>query len=149
MDCLRDHDQGADLLIGYLEDTLTVEQRREIDDHALGCTDCRELLAVQAMLDEFPAPEVSADFDARLFARLAEEDAKPAWWERMGSWLWRPAIPLAAAAAVVVGMVWMRPGAEPVEDAPKQASILQEIDAQELEQALQDLELLMPPADEM
>lgn len=155
MTCLRDHEHGADLLIGYLEDTLTPEQRGEIDGHALACPDCRELLAVQMTLDEFPAPEVSSDFDARLYERIAaEEEVRPRFWSpfwtKLGEWLWRPAIPLTVAAAVVAGVLWLRP-ADPVEQPPLKAEAKQPVDfdAQQLEQALQDLELLMPLTGEM
>ena len=51
MTCLRENNQGADLLIGYLEGTLPVADRRDLDNHAAECAECRGLLAVQATLD--------------------------------------------------------------------------------------------------
>lgn len=150
MTCLRDHEHGADLLIGYLENTLAPEQRLAIDEHARGCAECRGLLAVQATLDEFTAPEVSPDFDDRLFARITEDEARSSRWVRLGShvgrYLWTPAIPLAAAAAIVVGVLWMRPAAESADDTLKQAGVISpsDIDPQQLQQLFDDLELLMP-----
>jgi anti-sigma-K factor RskA len=97
---------------------------------------------VQQTLEEFPAPEVSPDFDNRLYSKIAAEEEKRAgaWWRKL---LWRPVVPLAAAAAVVaIALVVRMPDrSAPVED-PKQASV--DLDVQQLEQALEDLELLMP-----
>ncbi len=145
MICLRNHDQGADLLIGYLEGTLPEAERAALEQHAAVCMECRELLEVQQELEEFPAPEVSADFDARLYARIAQEEEKKAsvWWRRL---LWRPLAPLVAAAAVAVVLVVhsQAPAPDPVVD--KQAKVDRAVDPQiELvEQALEDMDLLMP-----
>lgn len=133
MTCLRDNQRGADLLIGYLEGTLPEVELRDLERHAAACEDCRGLLAVQAELgaelEGEETPQVSADFDAKLYARIAAE--RP-WWNVS----WKLAMPAAAAAMVAVA-VWVRqpePAAEPV--------VSQEV--QQLEQALDDLELLMP-----
>lgn len=141
MTCLRDNLKGADLLLGYLEGTLSTEERAELDQHASACVECRGLLAVQGMLDE-QVPEVSADFDARLYARIHQEEQKK-WWRL----LWRPAIPLAAAAAVLVVMFVVRTPAPQVDD-PKQASV-DRVEIEQLEQALEDLELLMPVSENL
>ena len=141
MTCLRDNLKGADLLMGYLEGTLSAEERAELDSHAMECVECRGLLAVQGMLEE-QVPEVSADFDARLYARIQREEQKK-WWRL----LWRPAIPLAAAAAVLVVMFVARTPVAPVDD-PKQASV-DRVEIEQLEQALDDLELLMPVSENL
>jgi hypothetical protein len=141
MTCLRDNLKGADLLMGYLEGTITSEERAKLDQHALACVECRGLLAVQGMLDE-QVPEVSADFDARLYARI-QWDEQRKWWRL----LWRPAVPLAAAAAVLVVVFMVRTPVTPVDD-PKQAS-MDRVEIEQLEQALDDLELLMPVSENL
>ena len=140
MMCLRENLNGADLLIGYLEGTLTPEQRAELDQHASACAECRELLDAQQLLEEDDVPEVSANFDARLYARIQQDARQQSWWR----FLWRPAIPLAAAAVLAVTL-WVRPPVAdaPATDEPKQASI-DRADIEQLEQALDDVELLMP-----
>jgi len=139
MICLRENEQGADLLIGYLEGTLPEAERAELDRHAAACAECRGMLEVQQDLDEFPAPEVSPDFDARLYARIAGGEQK-AWWRRL---LWRPIVPLAAAAAwaVVLIVQTQAPAVPAVEKAANDAQIPQ---IEMVEQALEDMELLMP-----
>ncbi|MFM2123982.1 MAG: hypothetical protein RL328_433 [Acidobacteriota bacterium] len=135
MTCLRDNENGADLLIGFLEGSLAEPERTALLAHAAACRECGELLAVQSTLDAFEAPEVSPNFDAQLYARIAAE-RKP-WWAFSG---WKMAIPAAMAAMLAVGVWIQRP--EPVEDTgQKQASVQ---DVKQLEQALEDLELLMP-----
>ena len=86
MICLTKNDQGAELLTGYLAKTLDTAGMAEVDRHIQECADCRGLVSVWEKLDEFAAPEVTADFDARLYARMAAEDARQPWWRRL---LWR------------------------------------------------------------
>ncbi|MEO8100396.1 MAG: zf-HC2 domain-containing protein [Acidobacteriota bacterium] len=143
MTCLRENNQGADLLIGYLEGTLASDQRRELESHASACADCRGLLAVQVTLGEYQVPGISADFDARLYARIAREEARP-WWSP-ASWnlSWKLMAPMTAAAAMLaVGLYVDQPVAQPLEDGQKQASV--DHDVLQLEQALEQMELLMP-----
>jgi predicted anti-sigma-YlaC factor YlaD len=125
MTCLRDNNQGAELLIGQLEGTLSEADRQMLDAHAAECAECRNLLAVQATLD-LPVPEVSSNFDARLYARIAADEARKPWWK-----MWTPIVAVAAMLAVTVYV--QRPA--PVSVDPE---------LQQLEQALEDLELLMP-----
>lgn len=135
MICLRDNQDGADLLIGYLEATLPDETRRELEVHTAGCAECREMLAVQATLDEFVPPSVSPDFDRGVYARI-EEERTGQWWRTP----WKLALPAALAAALAVGVWIERPVAPAVDN--KQAAV--EFDMQQLEQELEDLELLTP-----
>src|SRR5262249_22054427 len=69
--CLSKNKQGPDLLIGHLEGTLDAAQSAELQRHAQECAECRGLLGVWNQMGEFPAPEVSRDFDARLYAKIA------------------------------------------------------------------------------
>jgi anti-sigma factor RsiW len=139
MICLRDNERGADLLIGYLEGTLSSADRAELDRHAAVCAECRGLLAVQRELDQYPAPEVSPDFDARLYARIDREKAS-SWRSLLRRLLWRPMAPLAAAAALAVVLIVRTqvPGEAPVEKAANDPQL------ELVEQALEDMELLMP-----
>jgi hypothetical protein len=136
MTCLRENNRGSELLVGYLEGTLPEAERRELDSHAAECTECRGLLAVQAELD-VPAPAVSADFDAKLYARIAAD--RP-WWSLLGSW--KLAAPVVAVAAVLAVTVWIRQPAPQVNPVNVDPVVAQ--DVQQLEQALDDLALLMP-----
>jgi hypothetical protein len=164
MICLRNHERGADLLVGYLEGSLPEAERVEVDQHASQCTECHGLLSVQTTLDEYEVPEVSLDFDARLYAKIAA-DSEQSWWSR-----WMPRLTFApimggsAVLAMTVAVFMMvhgsssQPGqpvtvggpvAAQVDAQPaasdgdlKQASVDREIE--QLERDLEDVELLMP-----
>ena len=137
MICLNKNEQGAELLTGYLAKTLDAAGMAEVDRHIRDCADCRGLASVWEKLDEFAAPEVTADFDARLYARIAAEDAHQPWWRRL---LWRPAVPLVAAGALVGLGLLIAPRTH---DVAKQAN---QMDIEQVAQAVDDLDLLTPIA---
>ena len=137
MICLTKNDQGAELLTGYLAKTLDTAGMAEVYRHIQECADCRGLVSVWEKLDEFAAPEVTADFDARLYARMAADDARQPWWRRL---LWRPAVPLVAAGALVGLGLLMVPRTPNVATQPNQ------MDIEQVAQAVDDLDLLTPIA---
>jgi anti-sigma factor RsiW len=137
MICLNKNDQGAELLTGYLAKTLDAAGMAEVDRHIQDCADCRGLASVWEKLDEFAAPEVRADFDARLYARISGEDSHQPWWRKL---LWRPAVPLVAAGALVGLGLLIAPRTH---DAGKQAN---QMDIEQVAQAVDDMDLLTPIA---
>jgi predicted anti-sigma-YlaC factor YlaD len=78
----------------------------EVDRHLAECPRCRETLealrATMSVLDEWQAPEPSPYWEVRMQARLREERqrASAGWLQ----WLRRPALSLAAALCLVVGV---------------------------------------------
>ena len=109
MICLTKNEHGAELLTGYLAKTLDADGMAEV--------------------------EVTPGVDARLYARIAAEDAYRPWWRRL---LWRPAVPLVAAGALVGLGLLMVPRTH---DAAKQASTM---DIEQVAQAVEDMDLLTP-----
>ncbi|HEY2844237.1 MAG TPA: zf-HC2 domain-containing protein [Bryobacteraceae bacterium] len=134
MICLTKNEQGAELLTAYLAKTLDADGMAEVHSHIRECADCRGLAAVWARLDEFAAPEVAPGFDARLYARIAAKAAQRPWWRRL---LWRPAIPLVAAGALVALALFVQGPRTP--DVSKQPS---QADIEQVAQAVDDLDLL-------
>ena len=121
----------------------------ELELHAQECQQCRGLLRMWTALDEYAAPAVSADFDQRLYARLAEEPARDQRsWARRVLWpsgplaWWKPAIPVAACAALAVALLVRGPdgGASPAGGDAK----VEPVNIEQVEQVLQDLDLLAP-----
>jgi anti-sigma-K factor RskA len=136
MNCLSKNEQGAELLAGYLAKTLDAAGRAELEAHFQECSECRGLVTVWERLDEFSAPEVSPGFDARLRARIAAETARRAWWRRL---LWRPAVPLVAAGALVAVALFVQLPRTP--DAPVPPN---KAEIEQVAQAVDDLDLLTP-----
>jgi len=64
-------------LIGYLSGRADSAERREVEEHLLGCAACQkraeELRGIWSVMDELPAVEPSFGFDARVRQRVAAE----------------------------------------------------------------------------
>ena len=135
MICLSRNEQGAELLASYLAKTLDAPRTAELDRHIQECAECRGLVTVWERLDEFAVPEVTPGFDARLYARIAREEARRPWWFRL---LWPPVAPLVAASVVAVALFLYVPGKP---DVSKQSS---KTEIEQVAQAVDDLDLLTP-----
>jgi anti-sigma-K factor RskA len=155
MDCLLNTRNGAETLLEYCAGTLGATQVAEFEAHLTECAECRRVVEAQRSvwiaLDHYAVPEVSSNFDQRLYAGIARLDAAPWWrkaWQSMFDpalpWAaWKPAVSLAAACAVLaVGFLVRLP--EP-SDPGKQARV-EAVDIEQVEQALEDLDMLTPAA---
>jgi len=148
MKCLCKDNNGIDRLMEYLGGPGTAGRRAELELHAQECAECRGLLRAWSALDEFRAPEVSANFDQKLYARIARENEAP-WPVRMWRTLrpagpvawWKMAIPAAACAVLVAVLAVRVPyGAA---DGDKSAKV-EPVNIEQVEQALDDMDLLSP-----
>ncbi len=142
MTCIARDKGGAEVLMDYGAGTLDPVRRAAIDEHIRECGECRHLVEAQRglwqTLDAWKPIEVSPDFDAKLYARIAQTQAEP-WWYRM----WKPALSIAAVAAVATVLFVARPEPKIAPAAPSSAQV-QRIDIQQVQQALDDLDLLTP-----
>jgi len=95
-------------LIADLDGRASVSERREVDQHLASCAPCRARVegfrGVWKVLEETPAPEPSAWFDAQLRRRMAAEPP-PGLWLRLAAWLPRPRLALASLMLIVLG-IW-------------------------------------------
>jgi len=172
--CIKNDKRGVEILTDYCAGILDPAVAIEIDTHVEQCAECRKMVEAQRvvweMLDAWTPLEVSRNFDARLFARISDEQAEPGWRQ----WLrrlfvpatpyrfWKPAVSLAAAGGVVALALAVLPGVIPERDLGQtayktayksaykstavQASMSgsEEIDLEQVQQALDDMELLTP-----
>ena len=169
MDCIKNNKQGVEILTGYCAGILDPAAAAAIDTHIEQCAQCREMVEAQRtvweMLDAWTPLEVSPNFDARLYARIAAERASPGWRQWLGRVfrpatpyrLWKPAVSLVAAGAVVALALAVLPRVMPdktpfartTESAYKSTMAQavagsEEIDLEQVQQALDDMELLTP-----
>ena len=172
MICIKHNSEGAEILLDYCAGTLDEPRATELGKHIRECAECRSLIetqqAVWNKLDAWKPVEVSEDFDTRLYARIAREDAEPVWrqwWRKLAQpaapgRLWRPLVPVAAAAAVLsLALMIAGPDADAPPPGPaaekavktqieqhqiEQRQVEQHVDADQVEQALDDLNLLIP-----
>jgi anti-sigma factor RsiW len=154
MICAMQGRKGAEVLIDYCARRLAPARAAEFEKHLENCPDCRRAVNAQRevwnAMDGCTSIEVSPDFDARLYARIAEEEAAPAWrkWTRrvltpaVPVAIWKPAVPLAAACAALVFTFVIRTP-EPRETA-KQLRAEHVLDIEQVERTLADLDMLTP-----
>jgi anti-sigma-K factor RskA len=174
MDCIKNKKNGMEILTDYCAGILDPAVAFEIDTHIQQCAECRETVEAQRvvweMLDAWTPLEVSRNFDARLYARIAAEQTEPAWRQWLHRVfhpatpypLWKPAVSLAAAGAMVALALAVLPGV--IEDKTPFAHTTQpaytqlahkgttvqnvassdEIDLEQVQQALDDMEMLTP-----
>lgn len=158
MKCIANSKQGAEVLLDYSAGKLDAARAAELASHIRECPECAALVEAQSKvwdaLDAWKPVEVSPDFDAELYARISRDSA-PAW----RRWLsWKP-LPLAAAAAVLLLALAIRvpDWGDRIPEAPVPAAEVQvpaaarevhtvAIDADQVEQALEDTDLAAPSA---
>jgi anti-sigma factor RsiW len=130
-----------ELLLEYSAGRLATAEAAELERHLATCPECRSVAAAQSAawnaLDAAEAPPVSPDFDRRLWARIQAEEGR-GWRARVSAFLfWRPAMAAALACVLIVAAVFVqRP--RPATDRVHADSI----DAERIERALDDLEML-------
>ena len=173
MDCIKNNKRGVEILTDYCAGILDPAVALEIDTHIAQCGECRGMVEAQRsvweMLDAWTPLEVSPNFDARLYARIAQEQTVPAWRQWLGRLfrpvtpygIWKPAVSLAAAGLVVALVTGLRvPDLALVankdvahkDTAYKSAVVYQgarqvnssDIDLDQVQQALDDMDLLTP-----
>jgi anti-sigma factor RsiW len=101
MNCRSISDQLPDVALG------NTPAPPEVESHLAECRECADTLqalrATMTVLDEWKAPELSPFWDVRMQARLREEQRKTvsAGWLQ---WFRRPALSVAVACSLVVGI---------------------------------------------
>jgi anti-sigma factor RsiW len=143
MECPKNGDSAA-LIIAYTAGTLDAGNAAAFERHLESCANCRQMALEQRVvwsaLDELPPVQVSSNFDAKLYKRIAEEQ-QMAWWLRWfrAEWPWRPAMPVAAVCmALIVAFLLKNSGAvvaPPEQTQPK-------LQIEQVERALDDMEML-------
>jgi len=140
MNCERMEGQ----LIAYLDGRASARERHEVDQHLANCAACRarveEFRGVWKLLEETPAPEPSAWFDARLRQRIAAEPP-PSWWTRVAGWLPQPRLALASLALIAVGF-WAALAPPPNRPAPAAVNQQEEFRMIKNMQVLENYEVL-------
>jgi anti-sigma-K factor RskA len=95
-------------------------------------------------MEEWALAPVSMDFDRRLYQRIERQTS---WWSRVThslNPLFRNAVPLAAAAGVVImaGLLMERPAGKPTVAAVEESAQVETLQPEQVEHALDDMEML-------
>ncbi|HLK50766.1 MAG TPA: hypothetical protein VKT49_21645 [Bryobacteraceae bacterium] len=135
-------------LLAYSAQQLEGSESLRLRQHVNSCPACREFVsgqeAVWRALDAWEAPAISADFDPRLYRRIAQESS---WRERclhaLGPLLVRQGLPIAAAACLIIvaGFVSRQP--PNINTAPqKQAAQIENLQPEQVEHVMDDMQML-------
>jgi len=144
-ECPLEKGNNADLIVAYGARTLDPRTEAEFELHLAGCEKCRELASAQSevwnAMDAWQPASISSDFDRKLYQRIAAEE-QSTWWQLLlrANWSWRPAMPVAAACAVVVAAFLLtNPAPTP---APPEAQNQPKLQIEQVQHALDDIEML-------
>jgi hypothetical protein len=153
MSCLFAKEERTELLLAYCAGKLESASTAELELHMKTCAECAAVGRTQSVVWEALAawnPEaVSADFDARLYARIDAAASAP-WYQRafetlqafVRPLLAQPALPLAAAGLVVVGGFLLDHPASSLPVTSSVASNVSAVEAEQMERTLDDIEML-------
>jgi anti-sigma-K factor RskA len=153
MFCMTQSKEGAEILMDYCARTLDPVRKAEVDRHIEVCAECRGMVESQTelweTLDQWQTPPVSPSFNARLYARIAGEEAEPGWrkWARRITHpaepvaIWKPAVSLAAACAVLAVALTVH-APQPHNPTPQMHA--DQVDIEQVAKALDDLDILTP-----
>ena len=147
MRCPIETRDNAELLLAYTARRLDPDTAATLDRHMEVCPSCREFAenqrAVWGALDAWEAMPLTPDFNRRLYQRIEQQGS---WWDRIVKpfqpMLVRQGLPIAAAACLVVmaGILLERPGT--VTPPQEQQVQIETVQADQVENALEDIELL-------
>ena len=129
----------AELLLEYSAGRLNGQPRLSLERHIESCPRCalfqEEQNAVWTALNSWEAPPVSMDFNRNLWRRIDAVAALP-WYRELRLNIWKPAVPLAAAVALMTaGFLWDHPMA-------RKTAHFSATEAIQVEQVLDDIQLL-------
>lgn len=152
MQCPTQNGKDPELLLRYCAGRLKEAESVALRVHLGDCRSCRVWVEEQqnlwGTLDALDEVQISPDFNRRLYRRLEAETREPVakQWARMlaARWLpfsWKPVLPLAAACAMLIAVLWMR---EPVHAVhPDEGKIrMENVDLEQVERTLEDLDML-------
>ena len=145
MNCPMEARQGSELLLEYTAGRLEAGAATALEAHLESCARCREFArrqrTVWQALEAWEAEPGSMDFDRRLFARI--QQAPASWWARLTGQVMHHAVPVAAAAGIMIlaGLALQRPAVMPVEP-PQGSAQVETLGPEQVQSALDDMEML-------
>ncbi len=149
MNCPLKRVETSDLLLEYSARRLDAARATLVARHVEVCAECSAFLAGQTAvwdaLDAWEPPAVSMDFNRRLWQRIDRATEVP-WYRGLLNALhganWKPVFPMAAAVLVIAGAFVLDHQGERVVTPGAGTPGVSIIEADQLEQTLDDIQLL-------
>ena len=151
MNCILNTQEQEELLLGYTAASLDTETARTYTRHLSSCEHCRDLVSLQKVVDQslsdWQMPELSRDFDRKLFAKIRLEKTPPkSLWQQWNpaQFLtsfggWKPML-IVALATITFAVVLTR--TQSGNKLVQQAETIQANEIEQVELALDDIEAL-------
>src|ERR1051325_3145565 len=147
MICPIKNKENTEWLLDYSAGKLDRERAAAMTQHIEICPDCAHFIEGQQVvwnaLGQWEPEPVSSDFDRRLY-RMIDQKERRSWISRLFQPLqplWRPVVPVAAAALLIlVGVVLRTPDAAVNSIHPQ--TRVEAIEAEQVERALDDMQML-------
>lgn len=142
MECPIQARGKKDLLLDYCSHSLDAGSAAEVEAHLAACPGCKAWteahMRTWSLLDDWQAAPISPDFERKLRERIALQEERTPWWKAVWqSFAARPLKPALSAALVALlllaGLLFVRPTSAPPQET---------IDADRLEKALDDVDML-------
>lgn len=160
MSCPSKSKSGNARLLAFVAGRLTNVEANQVASHLQSCPSCKEFVSSQETVwdlldgwsaDIVTAAPLSADFDQKLYQRIAAAPAETVW-ERLAytasRWIARPALPLAVVTVLAVtGFFAGRPNSAVAPSVSLKNAVVARpqtdaVDGEQLNKALDDLQLL-------
>jgi len=152
MNCPIKTQENREWLLEYSAGWLDRERASMLERHVETCPACARFVEEQRVvwdaLGQWESPELSADFNRRLYQKI--DRAQPSsWLLRFLHPLWRPLVPVAAMCLLIVAGVVLHTPTATVNPA---RSHVESVEPEQVERTLDDLQMLrelsMTPAQE-
>ena len=147
MQCPAQNDDDNGILMDFCARKLPPADESAVERHVETCPDCRRAVDTQrrlwGLMNEWEVEPISRDFDRRLLQRI-ERKPETTWVWQVAAWLkaaWKPAIPVVLTTATALTILVMRDPAPAPPPIPQSASV-ETLDADQVEQTLDDLNML-------
>ena len=147
MNCPIKTQENREWLLEYSAGRLEGERAAMVERHVEVCPACAQFVEGQRVvwnaLGQWESPEISADFNRRLYQRIGQ--AKPATWldrlARPFHPLWRPLVPAAALCLLIVAGVALHTPTATLNPNGPQAHV-ESVEPEQVERTLDDLQML-------
>ncbi len=144
MNCPIRSQENREWLLDYSAGRLDRERTAMLERHIGTCPVCARFVEEQRVvwdaLSQWESPELSADFNRRLYHKI-DQVQPSSWVERVLRPLWRPMVPVAAACLLILAGVALHTPTAGINPDTSHARV-ESVEPEQVERTLDDLQML-------
>lgn len=142
MNCPIKTQENREWLLEYSAGRLDRELTAMVERHVEACPACARFVEEQRVvwdaLSQWESPDLSADFNRRLYHRI-DQVQPSSWVERLLRPFWRPMVPVAATCLLIVAGVALH---TPTAGLNPARAHVESVEPEQVERTLDDLQML-------